>query len=444
MKRSLPKKGIKAAIGALTLGAVMGLMGACTPKTQTTTEAGSRSGGDTVTLELWHIQSTDPFPGIIQGSADRFMAANPNVKVNITMVANDAYKQKLAVAMSSGRMPDIFISWSGGPMNEYAKAGTIADLTAYMNAQGYKDTFLDAAINQATYQGKMYGVPVENVAVCTVFYNKEIFARYGFQIPTTIRQLEAICDTLVQNGIKPFSLANKTQWTGSMYFMHFAARRGGIGPFAQALEGTGSFEDPSFVYAGTKIQEWVNKGYYNTGFNGLDEDSGQSRQLLYTGDAAMTIMGSWFISTVYGENPEFAQKIGLFNFPADESGVGNPNTVIGTIGDNFYHVASTSKAPDKAFELITYLLDEQAVTERIAAGRIPPLKEVNLSDPLLAELFAQVQAAPDMQLWYDQSLSPEVAEVHKTTSQEIFGGTMSPETAAQRLQAAQAAYLSKR
>jgi raffinose/stachyose/melibiose transport system substrate-binding protein len=49
-----------------------------------------------------------------------------------------------------------------------------------------------------------------------------------------------------------------------------------------------------------------------------------------------------------------------------------------------------------------------------------------------------------MQLWYDQSLSPEVADVHKITSQQIFGGTLTPQAAAQQLQDAQAAYLKQK
>jgi raffinose/stachyose/melibiose transport system substrate-binding protein len=281
-----------------------------------------------------------------------------------------------------------------------------------------------------------------NVAVCTVFYNKEIFARYNLQIPNTIRELEAICDTLKQNGITPFALANKTQWTGSMYFMFFATRRGGVQPFISAVDGSGSFTDPAFIYAGEKIQEWVKKDYFNTGFNGLDEDSGQARQILYRDEAAMHLMGSWFNSTVITEKPEYKnEKMGIFKFPRDEDGVGNPDTVIGTVGDNFYHVAASSKYPDKTFELITHFIDEEGAADILADGRIPPLKGVVLEDPILAELFAQIESAPDMQLWYDQSLSPEVSEVHKVTSQEIFGLTLSPQAAAQQLQDAQAAYL---
>jgi len=55
-----------------------------------------------------------------------------------------------------------------------------------------------------------------------------------------------------------------------------------------------------------------------------------------------------------------------------------------------------------------------------------------------------VQKAPDIQLWYDQSLSPDVAEVHKVTSQELFGLTKTPRAAAQELQDAQAAFLGQR
>ncbi|MDR2135325.1 MAG: extracellular solute-binding protein [Treponema sp.] len=394
-------------------------------------------------LEFWSTQTTGDGPRRMNGVIERFNRDNPGIKVNLTLIVNDAYKQKLAVAMNSGQTPDTFLSWSGGPMYEYARNGTITDLTPYMDGGNFKDKFLDAAIAQVTYDGKLWGVPMSNVSVCTVFYNKEIFDRYKLQVPGTIRELEAVCDTLKANGITPFALANKTQWTGSMYFMFLATRRGGVQPFIKAVDGSGSFTDPAFIHAGEKIQEWVHKGYFNTGFNGLDEDSGQARQILYRNEAAMHLMGSWFNSTVITENPGYKEKLGIFKFPRDEDGAGNPDTVIGTVGDNFYHVAASSGNPDKTFELITHFIDEEGTRDILAAGRIPPLKGITLEDPILAELFAQVESAPDMQLWYDQSLAPEVADIHKVTSQEIFGLTLSPLEAARQLQDAQAAYLKR-
>jgi raffinose/stachyose/melibiose transport system substrate-binding protein len=226
--------------------------------------------------------------------------------------------------------------------------------------------------------------------------------------------------------------------------MFLATRHGGTQPFINAVDGSGTFLDPAFIYAGDKIQEWVNKGYFLPGFNGLDWDSGQARTPIYQGETAMLIMGSWFVSQAQGESPDFFSKMGIFSFPRDENGAGDPGTVIGTVGDNFYHISASSKNPDKAFELLTLLMDETGVQDMVNDGKIPPVKGVLIPDPLLAELFQQVQAAPDMQLWYDQSLSPEVADVHKVTSQEIFGRSMTSQEAAQRLQDAQANYLRNR
>jgi raffinose/stachyose/melibiose transport system substrate-binding protein len=398
-------------------------------------------GGGKKTIEFWHIQNTEPAPTFIANAVKRFEAANPDYQVNITVTANDSYKQKIAVAIASGQIPDVFMSWTGGTTNEYVKAGLLADLTSYFNANNYKAKFLDAGIAQATVDGKIYGFPCENAAIEGVWYNKDIFARYNIKIPTTIAELEAACATLKANGITPFSLANMTKWTGMMYYQILPARHGGLSPFKNALAGTGSFEDPAFIWAAEKIQSWVKNGYFNNGFNGLDEDSGQSRTLLYTEQAAMHIQGSWFASTVQGENPAFIGKIGFFNFPTDETGTGNPKTVTGTIGDNFYHISSGSAHPDKAFEMLTYLLDEQSIKDRIAAGRIPPVKGLTITDPLVKQVFDAILDAPDVQLWYDQSLTPEVSEVMLSASQELFGLSVTPQEFTKRWADAQRAAL---
>ncbi len=406
------------------------------PSTTAAAESSTAApAADPVKLSLWHIQTTEPMPTIIKDSIDRFTKDNPNYSVEVSVMQNDAFKTKIAVAMGSDQMPDIFPHWSGGPMNTYVDSNKIADLTTYMNEGGYKDRFMPAAINQATYKDKIWAVPVENTAVAMFFYNKDLFAKYNLQVPKTISELETVADTLKKNGIIPFSLANKTQWTGSMYYMYLADRFGGAEAFNAAAQRTGSFENEAFTQAGNKIQDWVKKNYFNKGFNGLDEDSGQSRMLLYQEKAAMTLMGSWFLSTAKGETEsskdakikDFMKKIGSFPFPAAEGGKGSPDSVVGTVGDNFYSVAANSKDVAGAFKAITYLIDDTAVTKRIEAGRVPPVKGVKVSDPLLQEVLSAVEKAPSVQLWYDQYLPADVAQVHKDTSQAIFGLAKTPE-----------------
>ncbi len=446
------KKAISKALAAgiaIAMSLSIAACGSSTPAATSTSTAAASSAapsstaaessapaGEPVKLTLWHIQTTEPMPTIIKDSMDRFSKDNTNYTVEISAMQNDAFKTKIAVAMGSDQMPDIFPHWSGGPMNTYVDSKKIADLTAYMDKDGYKDRFMPAAINQATYQNKIWAIPVENTAVAMFFYNKDLFAKFNLQVPKTITELEKVADTLKKNGIIPFSLANKTQWTGSMYYMYLADRYGGADAFNAAAQRTGSFENEAFTKAGNKIQEWVKKEYFNKGFNGLDEDSGQSRTLLYSDKAAMTLMGSWFLSTAAGENKDFMTKVGSFPFPAAEDGKGDPNSVVGTVGDNFYSVAANCKDVEGAFKAVTYLIDDTAVAKRIEAGRVPPVKGVKVTDPLLQDVLTAVEKAPSVQLWYDQYLPADVAQVHKDTSQAIFGLAKTPDQVNKEMEAA--------
>jgi raffinose/stachyose/melibiose transport system substrate-binding protein len=405
--------------------------------------AGGRAqgGGSAKTLEVWHENANRP--EIYQGAVDRFLKNNPDFKVNVSYLDADSYEQKLAVAMNSGILPDVFISWAGGKMNSYADAGLITDMTPYMNADNYRNRFVDASIAMVSYNGKIWGVPAGPISVCGVFYNKEIFAKYNLQPPTTLMEFETICDTLVRNGVTPFALANKSRWPGSMYFMYFATRYAGIEPFSNALAGSGSFTHLAFIYAGKKIQEWVNKKYFLEGYNSLDVQIGQDNQALYREDVAMVVMGSWIVGNVQIETPDFAKKLGVFMWPKDSSGVNNADAIVGSVGSNPWHISQKSNNKDKAFELIKYLGDDEVIRERVKF-EIPPIKGLAISDPINQDLLQKIEQAKGIQLWYDQSLSPEVSEVHKDTCQELFGLTMMPELAAQRLQEAQERYLRSR
>jgi len=404
------------------------------------TQTGGASGKTKLTL--WHIQ-TGTATNVIHGSVERFKKANPQYDVEVVDMNNDTYKQKLAMAMSSNQVPDIFINWGGSGLAEYVKSNHVADITEYMNKDNYKDKFIDAGISQCSVDGKIYAVPVENVSVAGFFYNKDVFAKYGIQEPKTISELESACDKLKANKVAPFALANATKWTGSMYYMYLATRFGGTQPFSDAALGKGSFENETFEFAGNKIQEWVKKGYFNEGFNGMDDDSGQARQLLYKGDAAMDLMGSWFSGTVLGENPDFISKLGFFPFPALDGSKADQSLCAGTVGDNLYSVSKECKDKEGAFKLIQSLLDDQALTERKDLGKIIPLKNFEPKDDLTKEILDTVNKAKGVQLWYDQSLPAEVAEVHKSTSQEIFGATKTPKDADKELQAAMDAYKAK-
>ncbi|MCL1795873.1 MAG: extracellular solute-binding protein [Clostridia bacterium] len=396
------------------------------------------AAGETKTISLWHIQIEPIHQALFETAKERFEAAYPGYEIDISVFQNDAYKTKIQVALAADEAPDIFSSWTGGTMVEYVNAGLLYDMSEQMAKDDYQSFFMDAAIDQATFDGKIWGVPMENVAVALLFCNKDVFAANGLEVPATVSELEAVCDALSAKEIAPFALANATKWTGSMYYMYLVDRIGGASVFEKAANRLvpDGFKDPAFTKAGETIQKWVRAGYFNEGFNGLDEDSKQARMLLYSGQAAMYLMGSWTIGSITSENPDFFDNLIIAPFPIFDGGDGDPNGVVGTVGDNFYHISADCAEPEMAFEFLKICLDEAGIAERIAAGKIPPIQDVQVEDANLQMVLDIVANASSVQLWYDQYMSPTMADLHKDTSQALFGLSMTPEEVNEAMQAA--------
>lgn len=413
------------------------------------TTAGKADDGNK-NIVFWNVGTEGADKKIYEYAINKYQSDSSNTyKINNQPTQNDKYKEKLVIAMSSGECPDVYTTWSGGPMNEYIKSGYAQPLDDLIEKYGIKNRFMEGALEQGSYNGKIYAIPVKNISIAGIYYNKDLFAKYNLEIPTTVSQLEAACDTFLANGILPFTLANGPKWTGSMYFQCLAARKGGLEPFKKACDGSGSFEDESFVYAGDKIQEWVKKGYFPDGFNSMSEDDGQSKQLFYTEAAAMYLTGSWntaaFLTDTKEGGGDFYKKIGWFNFPAVDGSNADSSILCGTLGDQFVSFNCTGDKLEAAFKFIAGLSDDDTVDQFVKEGLTPPIKgiESKITDPLSKQIVEAANKASAVQLWYDQYLNPSVANAHLDGNQEVFGLTMTPQEANKKMQDAQKQLLSE-
>lgn len=392
------------------------------------------------TIEVWHIYvSNHQTRPTLDHAIERFEAANPGVKIESVPIVNDEYKTKLMISMGAGDEPDIFLSWGGGPLLEYVNAGKVWDMKDALEETGLKDNFMDVTLGPVNFNGGIYGVPLNNVVGAAIFYRTDIFERLGLEIPTTLEELYEVAEVLKANNIYPFTLANFNRWTGSMFFMYLVDRIGGPETFENAANRTGgAFNDEPFVRAGEIIQDMVDAGFFPPGFNSMNEDYGQSRTLLYTGQAAMYLMGSWATATITTENPDVLENIDFFLFPAVEGGKGDPTNMIGTPGNNYFSISNKCENKELALEFLRYMTDSTSAELLVQANAIPPFVGGGdlLTNPLMIKLFETVQAANNVQLWYDQYLPPELAQVHLDTTQAIFGGSMTPQEAADAMEAA--------
>ncbi len=137
---------------------------------------GAAIAQDQVDIEWWHIDTNDPGLSLRQEVADEYMAEHPNVNINITVLENEAFKQKLALDMQAGSAPDIFNSWGGGVLAEQADAGMARPIEDEI--ADWVDTMNPAAMSIYQVDGVQYGVPY-NFGLVGFWYNKDLFAEAG-------------------------------------------------------------------------------------------------------------------------------------------------------------------------------------------------------------------------------------------------------------------------
>lgn len=399
--------------------------------------------GETITF--WEQGTDEPDKSLWSYATEQFNANDSEetgFTIEQTATVNDAYKQKLAVAMSAGECPDMYTHWSGGPMVEYINAGLAADVTDLIDEYGLRDLYTEASLAQASYDGKIYAVPVLNNSVAVFFYDKAMWAEAGYEVPTTVAELEALCDKMVEDGRVPFALANQPQWTGSMYYMYLVARYGGPDIISDAYAGTGSLVCDATTFAGQKIEEWVEKGYFPEGVNSLSPDNGDDRALLYQG-AGMMLQGSWQVGSIKNENPDFYENLGAFAFPILEDSEADQNVVVGTMGDNFISFNCEGDKLAAAFKAATYYSSDEWLQMAVDAGKVPPLKAATSEEPAWQDILAILNNASNVQLWWDQYLPSSVADVHKTSTQKLYDLSATPEAVAQEQQDAMDEYLAE-
>lgn len=364
-----------------------------------------------------------------------FEKSHPGSKINLTLVENQSYKQKLQLAMGAGNPPTIFWTWGGGILQQYIKAGYVESLGVN---PGWASSFLPSSLGAVTYNGKLYGVPVQGTQPVFFFYNKDIFSKYHLTFPTTWNGLLDTIKTLKSHGVTPISLANGDQWPGLMYLEYLTDRLGGPG-VVKALEANkqNGWSDPAIIKALTYIQDLVKAGAFNEGYQSLKFSGGGSDALVYSGKAAMQLMGVWDISSTMGSAKAFVTggHLGMAPFPSVEGGTGDPAALAGNTA-SYVAISSRATAAQKAVALAFFkdaLTSQEYAKAQVGAGEVPvttgaaPLFAGQQLQSYDTVIYNAVQTAPSFQYSWDQALTPKPAAALLTNLAQVFELTMSPQ-----------------
>ncbi|CAI9389224.1 MULTISPECIES: extracellular solute-binding protein [Bacillaceae] len=420
----------KAMSALLSVALLMVLvLAGCSSSTSSNNESASDDDGKTVIkfMHLWPEGSSKAQFTIVNDIIKQYEKDHPDVKIQTEILGNEQYKDKIKVLSASNELPDVGVTWAAGYMQPFVKGGMFASLDDVIDSN-FKDQFVAGTTEAFAMDGKTYGLPLE-LNITPVYYNKEIFEKYNLEVPETYDEFLNVVKTLVDNDVTPITLGNKDRWTGSMWYMYLADRIGGPEVLTNAINRSGSFEDPALVQAAEEINKLVDMGGFVKGFNGLSND--EAKGYFMNEQAAMYLMATWELPN-YTTSPdvtqEFKDKVGYFKFPTYEGGKGDINSFVGGPGVGLF-VSEKSKVKEEAKDFVAYLVQEWGKNSVKDAGVIPATvvdtSNIDL-DPMYIDILNDLGEASNLTLYADVQMSSSVAQVHLDMIQSLFGGQATP------------------
>src|SRR5262245_3541206 len=142
------------------------------------------------------VKASDEVQSLIQG----YSKVHPSYRIEIHRTQSGELFDSLRVAVASGKVDgfDVMLI-SDQNLQTFARMGALADLTDPISKWSEKKQYYTNVWTGSTFQGRMYGVPVDSV-ITTLTYNSDILQRANVESPpTTWNQLQSIANRLTDS-----------------------------------------------------------------------------------------------------------------------------------------------------------------------------------------------------------------------------------------------------
>ena len=322
----------------------------------TETGATNETGTDAEVEFTWmHHMTEDGKRQWVEWCAKTYMEKHPNVTINVEMVSQSDYDQMLKTKIAADDAPMIF-DMERTSLAQYKDAGHLADINDV--AAGLTD-YDESTLLEGQFNDTQYGIPVDMNGY-GVFYNKDVFEENNIEIPKTLSELKAVCETLQEKGITPFGAPFSESWCTIQYISvpnYIISISKDKNWFVDKMNLSSSFADDAGFKEAMQILKDFAPYYGDDPFATTWNDTLSG---LATGEVAMTVNGSYTIAGVTSINPD--ARIGAFAFPTSEDPSGA--VVVMKPGSSFcvYNSSDADKvAAAKGF--LSFLTSEEAAAQ---------------------------------------------------------------------------------
>jgi multiple sugar transport system substrate-binding protein len=370
-----------------------------------------------VTLDLWTIDEPGEYHYVL---ADEYMAANPNVKINVRTVQFRDMVNDLARGIATGNAPDI--TYIDNPeVALFASRGLLLDMTPLIEQSEIikTDDIFPGPLSSVTYEDGIYGIP-RGANTIALYYNADMYEAAGLDPdnpPKTWDELYEAAKALTDPSKNVYGLAFSAVGTeeGTFQFLPWLQMTGGdydnvnTPGGAEALNFWKKILDEKLASPDTLI-----RGQFD------------STATFNSQNAAMSISGPWELPRMSAE-AKFDYRAAVL--PAPEEGA----TRASALGEGDNVILANTDQPEEAFKFVEFLYAQMPRVWN-EFGYLPASK-VTVEDPVNPEIFAVFEES--MQYARNRGPHPDWPQISKAIQTAIQSTLTGQATAEDALATAQ-------
>jgi multiple sugar transport system substrate-binding protein len=362
------KKRWSIALGTVATAAL--LLTACAPADDSGSGGGSGEDGGPVTLTYWDFldpSQDNPRSNALRDNIAAFEEANPDIDIDLSVVALGDMISRLPQAAAAGQAPDVFKMFTP-QVPQMAAAGAYTPLP---DEALEVDDWLRPADTLAGPDGEQVAVPYE-YRTCALYYNQKILDEIGATAPTTYDEVIDVAGKAAAAGYTGFGTGFSDTDNSAIIATFFDCFMSQVG---QDIWN----EDGEADYAGDKANEFGDfladlRDANALGGSVVSDTYSTVTDGLANGTVAMAVLGTERIVTYGTSNPDIKWSA----LPTASTGDQTGATIGWTMG-----IGAGSKKVDAAWKFIEFMTGAQAAAAMASGGEVPT-RESSYDDPFFS------------------------------------------------------------
>lgn len=338
----------------------------------------------------------------------------------------------------------LFVSSDAPDLSEYNKGngtagalstlGVLQDLDGWYDEYGWGDKLAESLQTTTMYDeagvmgsGTHFGVPNYGEFVF-LYYNQDLLAEYGVEVPTSVDELETAMQTFVDAGVTPLTTSAQEYPAGQLWYQLALneADRAFVDSY-QLYDDTVDFAADPIAQGTQTVADWVEAGYIDPAVTGMTaEDAGLA---FINGESPFFYSGSWWYGRFLADISGFT--FGITDFPG--------STLVPGSSGNIWVVPTVTD--DVHTQMAAYFIDVTMRPEIQAilgnAGGLPVAADAeDITDPdaeALISLFNEVLDRDGLAFYPDWPTTTFYDELN-AGMQGLINGSLTVEETQSQLQ----------